>query len=84
MVYIGPINPRPQPVDLRVRPSSVTPVSAFAENPDSSTISASQLPPGGVERRRGERRRSNGRFVIETRVSGDRRRSNQPKIDIKI
>lgn len=84
MTYIGPIIPRPQPVDMRVRPSSVTPVAPYAENPKGSTIGATYLPPNGVDRRKGERRRSSGRFVIETRVSGDRRRQKHTKIDIKI
>ncbi len=88
MVYLGPITPRPQPVNTPSRPSNVTAVRAYAQDQHGADVDAAPAvnvgPPGGVERRKQDRRNKSGDHLVETRGGKDRRKSVQVKIDIII
>lgn len=88
MVYVGPITPRPQPVKTSPRPSSVTAVRAYAGDPQGADVDAANPvgvgPPGGVERRKGDRRNKSGEHLVETRAGKDRRKSSHASINITI
>lgn len=88
MVYVGPITPRPQPVKNPARPSSVTAVRAYASDPQGADVDAAAPvgvgPPGGVERRKGDRRNKSGDHLLETRAGKDRRKSTQASINVII
>ncbi|HSC67756.1 MAG TPA: hypothetical protein VLC79_08705 [Cellvibrio sp.] len=87
MVYLGPITPRPQPVKSPVRPSSVTQVQAYASDQHGADVDAAPAvavnPPGGVERRKQERRSKSTDTMLETRA-GDRRKARHVPINISI
>jgi hypothetical protein len=87
MVYLGPIQPRPNPVKAPSRPSSTTAVTAYANEHQKDDHSAGLEaigPPGGVERRKQDRRNKSGAAMLETRAGKDRRKSPQPSISITI
>ena len=87
MVYLGPIMPRPQPVKSPARPSSVTPVYAYASEQHGADVDAAPAIgatlPGGVERRKQDRRNKSSDPMLETRA-GDRRRTRHAPINISI
>lgn len=88
MVYLGPITPRPEPVNTSGRPSKVTAVRAYASEPHNANVTAtsgvSVGPPGGVERRKKDRRTKSGEHLIETRDGKDRRKSAHVSVNILI
>lgn len=88
MVYLGPISPRPQPVNTSSRPSRVTGVQAYASDQHSLNVDAapevSAGPPDGIERRKQDRRNKNGEHMVETRTGRDRRKSPRTDINISI
>lgn len=88
MVYLGPVTPRPQSVKVPSRPASTTPVQPYAKDRQGSGVDAAPPlgvgPPGGIERRKQDRRSKSGDHLIETRTGRDRRRSPQPGINISI
>jgi len=87
MVYLGPIQPRPASVKAPSRPSSTTAVTAYANEHQKDDHSAGLDaigPPGGVERRKQDRRNKSGAAMLETRAGKDRRKSPQPSISITI
>ncbi|WP_039913192.1 hypothetical protein [Cellvibrio mixtus] len=88
MVYLGPITPRPQPVKNPARPTSITPVRAYASDQHGIDVDAAPAigvgPPGGVERRKQDRRSKSGEHLVETRAGKDRRKSPKPSINISI
>lgn len=87
MVYLGPIIPRPLPVNTPLRSSGVTAVRAYASDPHGADVDAATAvvgPPGGVERRKQNRRNKSAGHLIETRTGGDRRKSDQASINISI
>jgi len=87
MVYLGPIQPRPVSVKAPSRPASTTAVSAYANEQHKGDRSAGLDaigPPGGVERRKQDRRNKSGAAILETRAGKDRRKSPQPSISISI
>ena len=87
MVYLGPIQPRPASVKAPSRPSSTTAVTAYANEHQKDDHSAGLDaigPPGGVERRKQDRRNKSGAAMLETRAGKDRRKSPQPSISISI
>lgn len=87
MVYLGPIQPRPVSVKVPSRPSATTAVSAYAnENQQQQRSAGLDLigPPGGVERRKQDRRNKSGQPMLETRAGRDRRKAPQTTINISI
>jgi len=87
MVYLGPIQPRPASVKAPSRPASTTAVTAYANEHQKDDHSAGLDaigPPGGVERRKQDRRNKSGAAMLETRAGKDRRKSPQPSISITI
>lgn len=87
MVYLGPIQPRPASVKAPSRPASTTAVTAYANEHQKDDHSAgidAVGPPGGVERRKQDRRNKSGAAMLETRAGKDRRKSPQPSISISI
>jgi hypothetical protein len=87
MVYLGPIQPRPVSVKVPSRPSATTAVSAYAnENQQQQRSAGLDLigPPGGVERRKQDRRNKSGQPMLETRAGRDRRQAPQTTINISI
>ena len=87
MVYLGPIQPRPASVKAPSRPASTTAVTAYANEHQKDDHSAgldAVGPPGGVERRKQDRRNKSGAAMLETRAGKDRRKSPQPSISITI
>ncbi|WP_049629136.1 hypothetical protein [Cellvibrio sp. pealriver] len=88
MVYLGPINPRPQSVKTPLRPSSVTAVRAYASDAHGAGVDAAPVvgvgPPGGVERRKQDRRSKSGEHLVETRAGKDRRKASQASVNISI
>lgn len=87
MVYLGPIQPRPASVKAPSRPASTTAVTAYANEHQKDDHSAgldAVGPPGGVERRKQDRRSKSGAAMLETRAGKDRRKSPQPSISISI
>lgn len=87
MVYLGPIQPRPQSVKVPSRPTATTPVTPYANEHQKDDPSAGLVavgPPGGIERRKQDRRSKSGAHLLETRAGKDRRRSPQPSISISI
>lgn len=88
MVYLGPITPRPQPVKTPVRASSITPVTPYANDQHGANVDAAPAlgvsPPGGIERRKQDRRNKSGEHLVETRAGKDRRKSPKPSINISI
>ena len=87
MVYLGPITPRPQPVKSPARPSSITPVQAYASDQHGAGVDAAEevaaSPPGGLERRKQDRRSKSSDTMLETRA-GDRRKARHAPINISI
>ncbi len=87
MVYLGPIIPRLQTVKSPVRPSNVTAVNAYASDQHGADTDAAPAvaatPPGGVERRRQDRRHKSSDPMLETRA-GDRRKARHAPINISI
>ncbi|WP_157497770.1 hypothetical protein [Gilvimarinus chinensis] len=78
MVYLGPI-------------THLTPVTkpkpATGYEPDRDLVITKRLPdapPGFVERRKGDRRKSDRSTRFDSRSGSDRRRSNRPTIDIEV
>ena len=89
MVYLGPIQPRPQSVKAPSRPATTTAASPYANEHQKDERSAGLDaigPPGGVERRKQkhDRRNKTGSPILETRAGKDRRKSRQPSISITI
>jgi hypothetical protein len=87
MVYLGPIQPRPASVKVPSRPAATTAVSAYAnENQQQQRSAGLDLvgPPGGLERRKQDRRHKAGQTILETRAGRDRRKAPQPTINIII
>ena len=87
MVYLGPIQPRPISVKAPSRPAATTAVSAYANEHQKDDHSAgidAIGPPGGIERRKQDRRNKSGAAMLETRAGKDRRKSPQPSISISI
>lgn len=89
MVYLGPIIPRPQPVNTPVRPTRITPVQAYASDAHGADVDAAPAvsigPPGGKERRKEDRRSKSTDPMLETRAGRDRRKARQaPPINISI
>ncbi len=88
MVYLGPITPRPQPVKSPARPSSITAVTPYANDQHGLNVDAAPVvgagPPGGIERRKQDRRNKSGEHLVETRAGKDRRKSPKPSINISI
>lgn len=87
MVYLGPIQPRPEPVKVPSRPAATTAVSAYASEHQHLERSAGLDligPPGGIERRKKDRRSNPAQPLLETRVGRDRRKTPQPTINITI
>ena len=87
MVYLGPIQPRPASVKAPSRPASTTAVTAYAnehQKDDHSAGLEAVGPPGGVERRKQDRRNKSRAAMLETRAGKDRRKSPQPSISITI
>jgi hypothetical protein len=87
MVYLGPIQPRPASVKAPSRPTATTAVTAYANEHQKDDHSAgidAVGPPGGVERRKQDRRNKSGAAMLETRAGKDRRKSPQPSISITI
>jgi hypothetical protein len=87
MVYLGPIQPRPVSVKAPSRPAATTAVSAYANEHQKDDRSAGLDaigPPGGVERRKQDRRNRSGASMLETRAGKDRRKSPQPSISVSI
>jgi hypothetical protein len=88
MVYLGPITPRPEPLKTPVRPSKVTAVTAYASEARSVSVTAAPVvgvgPPGGIERRKQDRRSKSGEPFVETRGGKDRRRSTHVSVNVII
>ena len=87
MVYLGPIQPRPTSVKVPSRPAATTAVSPYANEHQQQERSAGLDligPPGGIERRKKDRRSSSGQPLLETRVGRDRRKTPQPTINVTI
>lgn len=87
MVYLGPVTPRPQSIKAPSRPASTTAVTAYAHDQQGArvdTAPGANFPPGGVERRKQDRRNKSGEHMVETRTGKDRRKSPQPSINISI
>ena len=88
MVYLGPITPRPEPLQTSGRPSKVTAVRAYASEAQNASVTAAPVvgvgPPGGVERRKKDRRTKSGEHLIETRDGKDRRKSAHVSVNIVI
>lgn len=88
MVYLGPINPRPERVKTLLRPPNVTAVRAYASEAQGASVDAAPnmgvAAPGGIERRKQDRRNKTDQTILETRAGRDRRKAPQPKIDITI
>lgn len=87
MVYLGPIQPRPQALNLPSRPAEVPAVNPYANEKHLDQPSAGLAfvgPPGGIERRKQDRRRNRANPILETRDCRDRRKNPQPAIDISI
>lgn len=88
MVYLGPIIPRPQPVKTPVRPTRITPVTAYASDAHGADVDAATVvvgPPEGRERRKEDRRNKSSDPMLETRAGRDRRKAKQaPPINISI
>lgn len=87
MVYLGPIHPRPVSVKAPSRPSATTAVSPYANENQQQQPSAGLDaigPPGGIERRRQDRRNKAGRTIVETRAGRDRRKAPKTTINISI
>jgi hypothetical protein len=88
MVYLGPITPRPQPVKAPARPTSTTPVQAYASDARGANVNAAPVvgatPPNGVERRKEDRRSKSSDPMLETRAGRDRRKAKQAPINISI
>ncbi len=88
MVYIGPVSPRPQSLKAPSRPSSTTAVRAYASDQHGASVDSAQElavgPPGGIERRKQDRRNKPGEHMVETRTGKDRRRSSKTDINISV
>jgi hypothetical protein len=88
MVYLGPVTPRPQSIKAPSRPSSTTAVRAYASDQHGASVDSAPTiavgPPGGIERRKQDRRGKSGEHMVETRTGKDRRRSPQTDINISI
>ncbi len=87
MVYLGPIQPRPVSVKMPSRPTATTAVNPYANEHQKDGPSAgldALGPPGGIERRKQDRRNKSRDHLVETRAGKDRRRSPQPSINISI
>lgn len=87
MVYLGPIQPRPVSVKAPSRLAATTAVSAYASENNRQECSAGLDaigPPGGVERRKQDRRHKAGQPMVETRAGRDRRKALQTTINISI
>lgn len=87
MVYLGPIQPRPVSLKAPSRPATTTAVNPYAsEHPkdEPSAGLAAVGPPGGIERRKQDRRSKSGNHLLETRAGKDRRKSPQPSISVSI
>lgn len=88
MVYLGPIQPRPVSVKAPSRPATTTAVTAYAKEQQRGERTAMLNPlnvaPGGVERRKEDRRNKNGQAIVETRAGRDRRKAPQTTINISI
>ena len=88
MVYLGPIAPRPQSINTPSRPSKITGVQAYASDQHNLNVDAapsvSAGPPGGIERRKQDRRNKSGEHLVETRTGRDRRKSPRTDINISI
>ncbi len=87
MVYLGPIQPRPVSVKMPSRPTATTAVNPYANEHQKNEHSAGLDaigPPGGIERRKQDRRNKSRDHLVETRAGKDRRKSPQPSINISI
>ncbi len=87
MVYLGPIQPRPVSVKMPSRPTATTAVNPYANEHQKNEHSAGLDaigPPGGIERRKQDRRNRSRDHLVETRAGKDRRKSPQPSINISI
>lgn len=87
MVYLGPIQPRPVSVKMPSRPTATTAVNPYANEHQKDEHSAGLDaigPPGGIERRKQDRRNKSRDHLVETRAGKDRRKSPQPSINISI
>lgn len=88
MVYLGPIQPRPVSVKAPSRPTTTTAVTAYAKEQQRGERAALLSPlngaPGGIERRKEDRRNKNGQPMVETRAGRDRRKAPQTTINISI
>ena len=87
MVYLGPIQPRPVSVKAPSRPSATTAASPYANENQQQQRSAGLDaigPPGGVERRKQDRRHKADQTIVETRAGRDRRKAPKTTINISI
>ncbi|MFC3115180.1 hypothetical protein [Cellvibrio fontiphilus] len=86
MVYLGPIQPRPVSVKVPSRPTTTTAVTPYAnENQQQPSAGLGAIgPPGGVERRKGDRRSKSDQTIVETRAGRDRRHSPATSVNISI
>ncbi len=87
MVYLGPIQPRPVSVKAPSRPTATTAVSPYANEHQQQQRSAgldAVGPPGGIERRKKDRRSKADQTIVETRAGRDRRKAPQTTINISI
>ncbi len=87
MVYLGPIQPRPLSVKVPSRLSPTTAVTAYASENKRKEPSAGLDaigPPGGIERRKQDRRHKSDQPIVETRAGRDRRKAPQTTINISI
>lgn len=87
MVYLGPIQPRPVSVKVPSRPAATTAVSPYANENQRQQRSAGLDaigPPGGVERRKQDRRNKSDQTIVETRAGRDRRKAPKTTINISI
>jgi hypothetical protein len=88
MVYLGPINRRPESLKTPLRPSRVTAVRAYASEAQGAGVDAAPIEsgggPDGVERRKQDRRSKSGDHLVETRAGRDRRKSSRLSVNILI
>nr|WP_324259655.1 hypothetical protein [Cellvibrio fontiphilus] len=87
MVYLGPIQPRPVSVKVPSRPRVTTAVTPYANESQQQERSAGLGaigPPGGVERRKADRRSKSDQTIVETRAGRDRRQSLATTVNISI